>query len=396
MRFASSITTRDEAAAAVEELLAPIDARVTPGEVDIALLFMTTHYDDGLDLVLDRVGHALPRALLLGCTAEGTIGVDREIERAPSISLLAASLPDVDVRPFHLEQKQLEASKTEADWERIVGVSPESKPTFLCLADPFSIAVYDFLDQMNEHYPHCPVIGGIASAGRAPRQNRLILAGDTHREGLVGMALSGNLRVKTVVSQGCRPIGKSFIVTKAEGNIIHELGRRPALEQLHAVLTSLKGADEQLARESMFLGRVIDEYKASFGRGDFLIHNILGADRKTGAIGIAGQVKVGSTVQFHVRDAQSADEDLNAMLLPHVATAPEGALLFGCNGRGTHMWPQPGHDIGVLRRLLGDVPVAGFFCGGEFGPVGGRNFIHGFTASIALFHSPSALHSSQS
>lgn len=387
MRFASSITTKSDPAAAIQELIAPLDARVTPGDIDLAMLFMTDHFDDALDLVLDRLAQAVPHALILGCTAEGTIGVDQELERTPSMSLLVASLPDVKIRPFHLLQKQLEASKSADDWERIVGVAPESKPTFICLADPFSIAVYDFLDQMNAHYPQCPVVGGIASAGRAPRQNRLILGGVVHEEGMVGAALSGNLRVETVVSQGCRPIGKSFIVTKAEGNIIHELGRKPALEQLHAVLTKLTEPEEQLARESMFLGRVIDEYKGRFGRGDFLIHNILGADRKSGAIGIAGQVKVGTTVQFHVRDAQSADEDLRAMLASHAHTEPEGALLFGCNGRGTHMWPLPGHDVGVLRELVGNVPVAGFFCGGEFGPVGGRNFVHGFTASIVLFHS---------
>jgi small ligand-binding sensory domain FIST len=387
MRFASSITTKSKPSDAIEELLAPLDARVTPGDIDLAMLFVTDHYAEAVDLVLDRLTQVVPHALILGCTAEGTIGVDKEVERTASMSLLVASLPDVDIRPFYLQQKQLEASKTAGDWERIVGVSPESKPTFVCLADPFSIAVYDFLDQMNAHYPQCPVVGGIASAGRAPRQNRLILGGAVHQEGMVGAALTGNLRVDTVVSQGCRPIGKSFIVTKAEGNIIHELGRKPALEQLHSVLTKLAEPEEQLARESMFLGRAIDEYKGRFGRGDFLIHNILGADRKSGAIGIAGQVKVGTTVQFHVRDAQSADEDLRAMLAPHAATEPEGALLFGCNGRGTHMWPEPGHDVTVLRELLGNVPVAGFFCGGEFGPVGGRNFVHGFTASIALFHS---------
>lgn len=368
-------------------MLSPLDARVTPGDIDLALLFITNHYEESIDSITDRIAQFLPHALLLGCTAEGTIGVDRELERTPSISLLAASLPEVVIRPFHVRQSQLEAAQSASDWERIVGVSPESNPVFLCMADPFSIAVYDFLDQMNLNYPKCPVVGGIASAGRAPRQNRLFLGGAVHQEGMVGAALSGNLRVETVVSQGCRPIGKSFVVTKVEGNIIHELGRKPALEQLHGVLTKLAESDEQLARESMFLGRVIDEYKGNFGRGDFLIHNILGADRKTGAIGIAGHVKVGTTVQFHVRDAQSADEDLRAMLSLHAGTEPEGALLFGCNGRGTHMWPQPGHDIGMLRQVLGNIPVAGFFCGGEFGPVGGRNFVHGFTASIALFHS---------
>lgn len=389
MRFASSVSTKEDPLAAAGELLAPLDQRVTPGDIDLAVLFATPHYEDALEGVIERVSSALPHAMLLGCTGEGTIGVDQEIERVASMSLLVASLPDVDIRPFHLLQSQLESVKNANDWERIVGVSPESKPAFICLADPFSIAVYDFLERMNEHYPQCPVVGGIASAGRAPKQNQLILGSAIHREGMVGVALSGNIRIETIVSQGCRPIGKPFIVTKTDGNVVYELGRRPALEQLHAVLTKLDEADEQLARESLFLGRVIDEYKGSFGRGDFLIHNILGADRKSGAIGIAGHVKVGATVQFHVRDAQSADEDLRLMLGPHIGREPEGALLFGCNGRGTHMWSKPGHDVNLLRELVGQVPVAGFFCGGEFGPVGGRNFVHGFTASIALFHSPS-------
>lgn len=391
MRFASSIATKEDPIKAIEELLAPLDARVTPGDIDLALLFVTSHYDDALDALVDGINQYLPHALLMGCSAEGTIGVDKELERTPSMSLLVGSLPDVTVRPFHLQQSQLETAQSASDWERIVGVSRESKPVFICLADPFSVAVYDFLDQMNINYPHFPVVGGIASAGRAPRQNRLVLGNSIHQEGMVGAALSGKIRMETVVSQGCRPIGKPFIVTKSEGNIVHELGRKPALEQLHSVLTKLAEPEEQLARESMFLGRVIDEYKGNFGRGDFLIHNILGADRKSGALGIAGYVKVGTTVQFHVRDAQSADEDLRVMLAPHADSQPEGALLFGCNGRGTHMWTQPGHDIGVLRQVVGDVPVAGFFCGGEFGPVGGRNFVHGFTASIALFHPPESM-----
>ena len=207
---------------------------------------------------------------------------------------------------------------------------------------------------------------------------------------MVGVALTGNLKVDTVVSQGCRPIGKPFVITKGERNVIHELGGKPALERLHETYQSLPAEDEPLARQSLFVGRVIDEYKKSFARGDFLIHNIMGVDRRTGAIGIAGRAKVGATVQFHVRDAKSADEDLRLLLSPRAGRAIEGAMLFGCNGRGTNMWPQPGHDVGVLREMLGDVPVAGFFCGGEFGPIGGKNFVHGFTASIALFSEPDA------
>jgi len=138
----------------------------------------------------------------------------------------------------------------------------------------------------------------------------------------------------------------------------------------------------------LFLGRVIDEHKGGFTRGDFLIQNILGFDRKSGAVGIAGHARIGATVQFHVRDAACADEDLRKLLAPQAETDVRGALLFGCNGRGTHMWPEPHHDVTVIREILGEVPLAGFFCGGEFGPVGGRNFIHGYTASIALFREP--------
>ena len=388
MRFASAVVATGNAEQAVKELCARIETRITPGMVDLALLFTTPHFDDELPDVVDRLNTVFPTGTLLGCTAEGTIGCEREFERVPSMSLLVASLPDVNIRPFHLRQTDLESLEDVHDWERIVGVAPESSPVFLVLADPFRLAIHDYIDRMNDVFATAPLIGGIASAGVMPEQNQLILGGDIHREGLVGVALSGRLVVDTVVSQGCRPIGTPFVITKGDRNIVRELGGKAALEQLHEILVHLPVEDEQLARESLFVGRVIDEYKEPFSRGDFLIHNIIGVDRESGAIAIAGHARVGATVQFHVRDAASADEDLRTMLAPHHGRDLRGALLFGCNGRGTKMWPKPGHDVGVLAEVLGDLPVAGFFCGGEFGPVGGKNFVHGFTASIALFSEP--------
>lgn len=388
MRFASSITAARHAQQAVDELLHPIDARVTSGMVDLVLLFVTGDFGDDLADVLERIGSTFPGAVLIGCTAEGTIGCDRELQRAPSMSLLAASLPDVEIRPFQIRQTQLESAVTPLDWERIVGASMESEPSFIVFGDPFRLAIHDLVAQIDEAYPGAPLVGGVASAARAPRENRLIVNEDIHREGAVGVALTGRLAVETVVSQGCRPIGKPFVITRGERNVIRELGGRAPLEQLQGVLVGLCKTDKRLARESLFLGRVIDEHKDQFVRGDFLIHNIFGADRESGAVAITGRARVGATVQFHVRDADSADEDLRAMLAPHAGSGVRGAMLFGCNGRGTNMWPEPGHDVGVLRELLGDVPVAGFFGGGEFGPIGGRNFVHSFTASIALFKEP--------
>lgn len=384
MRFACSISSAKEADSAVDELLQTIDARVTPGMVDLALLFSTAHFEDDLEAVTERITTMFPNAILVGCTAEGTIGADEELERVPSMSLLAGSMPEVVIRPFHLRQSQLQGATALDDWERILGVLPESQPTILAFADPFRIAIPTFFDQMNQWFPGAPILGGIASGGHSPDQNRLLAGGAIVREGIVGVTLTGNLIVDTVVSQGCRPIAKPFVITKGESNIIHQLGGRAPLEQLHDVLRALPPEDEQLARQSLFVGRVIDERKGRFTRGDFLIQNIVGFDRKSGAIAIAGLAKVGATVQFHVRDADSADEDLRTMLSPYARDGVRGAMLFGCNGRGTNMWPHPGHDVGVLREILGEVPVAGFFCGGEFGPIGGNNFIHGFTASIGL------------
>ena len=388
MRFAASVTDAFDVEVALDELIKPLDSRITRGMVDLVFLFVSGHFRDDFGEIVARMNRELPGSILLGCTVEGVLGQGREYERIPCMSLLAASLPDVQIHPFYINQEQASQATGTLDWERLVGVSPESKPVFVALADPFRFAVLDCLEKINEAYPGAPVIGGIASAARAPKENRLLVGDAIHDEGIVGVALSGKITVDTIVSQGCRPIGKSFVTTKADQNVIRELGGLPALKQLHEVLEELSAEDEQLARQSLFLGRVIDEYKGEFARGDFLIHNIIGADREKGALAIAGMARVGSTVQFHVRDAQSADEDLRVLLAPHATGQVRGALLFDCNGRGTNMWDQPDHDITAMGDLLGDVPIAGCFCGGEFGPVGGRNFVHGFTASIGLFRLP--------
>ena len=388
MRFASAVTTNPNNQEAVDDLLRGIDTQLTRGMVDLALWFLTAHFNDELSCILDRLGTVFPAAVLVGCTAEGTLGCNDELQRGPSMALLAASLPGVSINPFRLRQRQLEHADESLDWERLVGVAPESHPTFLAFGDPFHFAVHEFVDRINHAFPGAALVGGVASAGRQPLQNRLFINDEIERDGAVGVALTGRLTVSTVVSQGCRPIGTPFVITKGERNVIRELGGRVALEQLQNVLVGLSRDDEQLARQWLLIGRVINEYKDRFTRGDFLIHNIVGVDRKSGAIGIAGHARVGATVQFHVRDAQSADEDLREMLAPHGGTGVCGAAMFGCNGRGTRMWSDPGHDLGVFHELLGEAPIAGFFCGGEFGPIGGRNFVHSLTASMVLFREP--------
>lgn len=387
MEFATAITGESQIAAATADLRRQL-SDLPRDSVHAVFVFASAHFEDELEALSAALAEAFPDAALLGCTAEGTIGAGRELERTPSISVLAASLPGVIIRPFHLSQSDLQKSRTLEDWTEQLGVRPDESPVFIVLGDPFSFPVDYLLQQLNQHYAGTPVFGGMASGAERQRQNGLLLNGVVYHEGLVGFALSGNLSVRSVVSQGCRPVGKPFVVTKGERNVIRELGGKPALQVLQEISNSLSPQDLKLAQEALFVGRVINEYQDTFKRGDFLIHHLMGGEPESGALAIAGPVKVGSTVQFHVRDARCADEDLRELLrtaCPPDSPPPAGALLFSCNGRGTRMWPEPGHDVSVLMDLCSNVPAAGFFCAGELGPIGERNFIHGFTASIALF-----------
>jgi len=390
MKFTSASSSQSAGSKVVQDLLEQIRPQVPPEEADWMLLFFTPHYEDEIEGIVERLSEDAPRATLLGCSAEGTIGAGRELQRSCSVSLLAGRMPGVAVRPFHFSQEQLDRLNDAEEWTDHLGLARGDTGTSLTVVfgDPFSFHIQRFLEKSNELLPGRPVVGGMASAAEGPGQNRLILGQHIHREGLVGTTLLGDFSARMVVSQGCRPIGETMVVTKGERNILYGLGGRPAVQQLTRTIQTLAPREVDLARQVLFVGRVINEYQPSFARGDFLIHTIIGLDQSSGALAIAGPVRVGSTVQFHIRDAECADEDLRSLLAklsPSCADLPpSGALLFSCNGRGIRMWPEEGHDVGVLTELCGPIPAAGFFAAGEIGPIGGRNFIHGFTASIAL------------
>jgi small ligand-binding sensory domain FIST len=220
----------------------------------------------------------------------------------------------------------------------------------------------------------------LASAARGPGGNRLVLDGAVTTTGAVGVLLEQP--VQTVVSQGCRPIGDPMTVTRAERNIIYELAGRPAMERLQELASVASPADRVLLQSGVHLGQVVDEHRDVFERGDFVIRNVLGADRNLGAIAVGDEVEIGSTVQFQVRDAASADEDLRFLL---DGRRGDGALVFTCNGRGTQLFGIPDHDAQVVHEALDGAATAGMFCAGEIGPIGGRSFLHGFTASVLLF-----------
>jgi small ligand-binding sensory domain FIST len=359
------------------------------GTPDLAVLFFSPHHAANAAALAAGTAQRLAPRCLLGCVGESIIGNEREVERAPAISLWLARWPrPVDLEPFHLVLEETAEGSSLLGWpDGLVNADPAAS-AMLLFGDPYTFPVDVFLHAVNDDHRGLRVLGGMASGTHGPGQSLLVLGDRVLMDGAVGVLLHGPMGLRSIVSQGCRPVGRHMIVTRARENLIDELGGRPALERLQEVWEGLQPEEQELFQQGPHLGVVINEYQGDFQRGDFLVRNIMGAERETGALAITDRVRVGQTVQFHVRDAATADEDLHALLqldLAAHAKRPAGALVFSCNGRGTRLFPEPHHDACAVRGEAGAIPLAGFFAQGELGPIGGQNFIHGFTASVALF-----------
>lgn len=374
MPFAAALSEHPVPATAVAEVAGQVLEDLGPAP-DLAVLFVTPPHAGALEDAAAALGDILRPGALLGCAAVSIVGTAREVERAPAVSLWAGRFG-----PVQAVRLTWAADGTVIDgWPDEPAFDPSA---LLLLGDPFSFPVDALFAQVAGRHPGLRVVGGNASGAVGPGGNRLVLDRRVHTSGAVGVLLGPGVEVDAVVSQGCRPIGRPYIVTRAEGNYIYELAGSPALERLVQMSTdAMSEADIDLIDRGLHLGQVIDEHKLDYERGDFLVRTVLGADQTNGAIAVDELVPVGATVQFHVRDAATADEDLRQLLSGRQA---DGALVFTCNGRGVHLFGAPDHDAQVLHERVG-APAAGFFAAGEFGPVGGRNFLHSFTASIALF-----------
>ncbi len=387
IRFAAAVSTVADSPRAIAEVCDRACSQL--GEpADLALVFVTHHHADAFPTLAQEVGRASRAANVLGCTAEAVVAGRREIESQPAIALWLARLHGARVVPMHLEFEQTAEGGTIVGWPDKLSSNWPQGSTLLVLADPFSFPADVLLARLGEDQPGVLIAGGMASGGWQPRQNRLFLNGTELHDGAVAVLVHGEFRVRSVVSQGCRPIGRHFVVTKAQQNVILELSGKPALAQLQAVFDELSTEDQMLVRQGLHVGRVVNEYQDEFRRGDFLVRNCIGSDPDSGAIAIGDYVRTGQTVQFHVRDAATANEDLRELVSAarrESPSEPRGALLFTCNGRGMRLFGLPDHDASVLCDLMGNIPLAGFFAQGEIGPIGGRSFVHGFTASVVLF-----------
>lgn len=383
-RIGSGLSTLTQAKLAVDTALAQATSGLGGATADLVMLFVAPQFEDDLELIVERVNDRAEDAVIIGCSAGGVIGAHSEVEDAPAIAVWAASLPGAGVTPFRMTFHQ------EGDHGIIDGFEelPETDGSVIVmLNDPYSFPADLFLHHLNENAVGIPVLGGQASGGLEAGRNFLISGGEILRDGAVGVVLSGGPDVSWLVSQGCRPIGETYAVTRSERNVIFELGGQPALRRLEETYAASSPRDQLLMRRGMHIGQAMTELKPELGRGDFLIRNVMGIDPSTGGIAISDMVEVGQTVQFQVRDAASAREDLRLMLTREKERDPRpvvGGLLFTCNGRGEALFGMKDHDIAAVHGAFGPVPVAGFFANGELGPVAGRNFVHGFTASLLV------------
>src|SRR5580692_6920239 len=370
MKAAGSLVLTSDAGAAARQAVAEARASLGAQPPSFAVLFASSHF----------AGSA---AALVAAVARAVAGGPREVESGPAVSLwLAADLGPVET--FAMEFVQTASGGAFGGYR----FGPDPVGAHLMICDPFTFPADTLLAYLNEHVPGAAVTGGMATGGLRQRQSRLFLDGRVISHGAVGAHLPG-AEVHSLVAQGCRPVGNPYTITQADGSLISELGGRPPLVRLRELAAALPGPDRELLGQGAHLGLVIDEYQADPGQGDFLVRSIVGADPESGAIAVSDEVQVAQTVQFHVRDARSADEDLRRLLEREAAALDgrraAGALLFTCNGRGSRMFSGPDHDTGLIAKMLGEIPLAGFFCAGELGPVGGQNFLHAFTASIAVF-----------
>jgi small ligand-binding sensory domain FIST len=390
MRWAAALSRLEEPGAAAAEVTREITATLGGGPIDLAIAFFSATVTPRVEEVAGALRAGLQPGTLAGLSAGAVVGVEREVEGGAALSVIAARLPGVQVKPFILVASSWgDAMEDPLEFARHTpGVA--GAELVLLFGDPFSLDAERVLGAFNRHAPGVRVVGGLASAGFRPQANALVLNDWVAHEGGIGIALSGALRADVVVSQGCRPIGPPLEVTRVEHNLLLELDGQPALERAEQVLRGLPDHEREQLRHGLYVGR--PARGGASGRGDYLIRNLLGADRDRGAVAVGDRVPVKERVRLHVRDAVTAREDLELLLAPQeFDSRASGALVFSCNGRGKSFFGEAHVDIRAIQAALGGgVPAAGCFCAGEVGPVGERNFLHGHTVSLAIVRPPAA------
>jgi small ligand-binding sensory domain FIST len=356
---------------------------------DLALVFISSHHAPSYFIAPELLSERLGATVLAGCSAAGVVGGGREVERRPGVAVSAASLPDTDLGTFVLKQDELpDADAPPQAWHELLGTGAGHVRAMMLLPDPFTVRTDGFLSGLDYAYPGVTKFGALASGGDGPGSHALFLNGKVHRSGIVGLTFSGDVAVDCIVAQGCRPVGRPMVVTEADENIIRRLDGEPPLTVLQELFESSPPREQNLLRRSLQIGILYPHVDAGVDAGDFVVRNVLGASEGEGELAIGELVREGQIVQFHVRDADLAGEDLRALLEDYAEGAeqsPSSALMFSCLGRGEQMFGSADHDTAMFQDIVAPLPLAGFFSNGEISTAGGRALLHGYTTSFAVF-----------
>jgi len=358
-------------------------------QVSLGLVFMSPKFFPQAKQVLEILRVHAQGPLLAGCSSQSLIVGEQEVETDAGVTLGLYALPGAELKAFHFTQEQVEEANGPGYWRLETGVEPEQTNGWLVFIDPFHLESETWLKSWNEAYVPLPVLGGLASGDFTEQSTQVYWNGEVFEEGGLAISFGGEVKLTGVTSQGCTPIGETWTLTKVQENIIHEIGNRPAYEVLAETFSKLSPEEQVKARGNLFIGLVVNEYLDEFHRGDFLIRNLLGADPRSGSIAVGALPRLGQTVQFQRRSAAAATEDMNELLTRARNQIGKGTIYGGClcscNGRGKSLFGHPNHDAQMVQQRFGPMGLAGFFCNGEIGPVGEKNFLHGYTASLALF-----------
>ena len=387
MLWASAISTATDAGEATGEALEQVARQLGSRHPHVVFAFTTRPFAEEHAGLRARVRAEWGEALLFGCCASGVIGAGREIEESGAVSITAGWLPNVRLIPRHVESRELPPVYAErVAWQTALDLHDVPEPQFIIVSDPFSFDTEEFVRALDRAFPASAKIGGLASGGRQAGGNLLYLGERIHHTGAIVLALSGEVRVDSIVAQGCRPIGEPMFVTSCHGNLLRELDGKVPREVLSELYDRLGERDQALLGRALFVGLAMPGERPSIQAGEFLIRNVLGMDPQSGAIWVGAELEPNSIVQFHVRDALSSSQDLERALLGYeVARAkPSAALLFSCVGRGVGLYGSADHDSTALKRRLGELPIGGFFCSGEIGAVHGMTQVHGYTSAVAI------------
>ncbi len=394
MLISSALSTKSDLEEACREAATSARKALHGESVDLCIVFASDHFANVMQQVPVLISEELSPKHLIGCSGGGIIGDGFEVEGQAAISVTALSLPGVDIHAHHVLSEELPDGDTgQAEWIKLTGLAADQAEGFILLPDPSTFSTQQLLDGLDFAYPTTPKVGGLASGSQQPGGNALFLDRQCHHSGAIVLGLAGNIILNTMVAQGCKPCGKVGQITKAAKNVLVAIDGKPAIKFLQEQIQSLSGDELALAqRTPMFLGIAMNPFATDEpSPGDFLIRNLLSYDPQTGSLAVGEMLSLGRSVQFHLRDGTTSADDLRHVLqtstnihLPEPKQA-KGALLFSCVGRGEHLYGEPHHDSKVFHEILGRMPLGGFFCSGEIGPVHGSTYLHGYTSSFAVF-----------